>query len=125
MNSSTTHLVGLPFPEQIRAIASTIEQGRDLAALLMALGDQPDHEPLAFAVRTLGHTHQLDVPGVRDRLLVLLTTLPDTGIQRILRGVDRARWPVAQQTLLASVVSEALDQLDLDRLSAICLMDRW
>ena len=75
-------LSGLPFPEQLPTIEALIARDQELDALLTTLGAQPDHEPLAHAVRAMGRAHKLD--AVRGTLTQLLSQLPDTGVQRTL-----------------------------------------
>ncbi|MFT7579970.1 MAG: hypothetical protein ACI9MR_001637, partial [Myxococcota bacterium] len=118
-------LAGMPFPQQITSIDAHVAAGGDAGALLRTLAGFPDHEPLAHAVRAfarLGRFAETDLPvALRDAL----QALPDTGIQRLLRGFDRAAVPTEALSVVASVVAEALGALTVERLAAVCLMDRW
>ena len=120
-------LARAPFPEQISAIERTIATGDAALAgrLLTALAALPDHEPLAHAVRALGHAEELDRPAISAALRLALTTIPDTGAQRVLRGLDRSELPPGALRPVADAVVHALESLPLARLGALCLMDRW
>ncbi|PKN59262.1 MAG: hypothetical protein CVU56_01940, partial [Deltaproteobacteria bacterium HGW-Deltaproteobacteria-14] len=120
-------LARAPFPQQISAIDRTVAGGDPTltAQLLAVLAALPDHEPLAHAVRALGHAGALARPEVSAALRAALATVPDTGAQRVLRGLDRSELPPAALRPVADAVAHALETLPLARLGALCLMDRW
>lgn len=114
----------LPFPLQLQHIEAWLDQGRPMEPLLRTLGGFPDHEPLAFALRALARRDAL-TQELAPLLTQLLAQLPDTGVQRILKGVDRERPQDAALAMLAQAAGQALLARPLEDLPAICLMDRW
>lgn len=115
----------LPFERQLHVIDDWILRGSDASALLSVLGEFPDHEPLAYAVRRLASADRLRGGGLSRTLAVLLGRLPETGVQRVLKGVDRAGLSGDSLETLRAQVEVALAQAGLSRLGAFCLMDRW
>ncbi|MFH2009584.1 MAG: transglutaminase domain-containing protein [bacterium] len=120
-----SELATLPFADQLRQIDLAVASGEALPALLTALGALRDHEPLAHAVRALAGAAKLSETDVASALHGLLLELPDTGVQRLLRGLDRVDIPARQHQVVIDGVSQALQALPLRRLAAVCLMDRW
>jgi hypothetical protein len=118
-------LRGLPFGEQRQRIDAAVRGGERLPELLETLAELRDHEPFAYAVRQLGRAGRLSERPVSRALSRRLRTLPDTGVQRLLRGLDRARLPQGQQAVVTAAVTAAMRHLGLPRLAAFCLMDRW
>jgi len=102
-----------------------VRGGDRLPKLLETLAGLRDHEPFAYAVRELGRAGRLSERPISRALVRLLRTLPDPGVQRLLRGLDRARLPEAQQAVVLAAVTAAMRHLGLPRLAAYCLMDRW
>lgn len=123
--SPPEQLAGLPFPQQIAAIdeALSAEGGPgELPTLLETLAGFPDHEPLAHAFRGLGVRGLLPDGAA---ISTLLARLPDTGIQRVLKGLDRAQLDDDVLAPVCEAVARTIRGMDVDRLAAICLMDRW
>ncbi len=118
----------LPFPEQLAALDVAVSGGnrQHLAALLPTLAALSDHEPLAHCVREALRHGLVSTPETQSALQSALARAPDTGVQRVLRGIDRADGlDGAMLAPLCLAVASTLDQLDLSRIGAICLMDRW
>ena len=133
-------LAGLPFPQQIAAIDRIIQglqgppgdQGAARSSgatsavdLMETLAGFPDHEPLAYALRALVSGGALAAQPLAATLRRLLSSLPDTGVQRLLRGLERGTFPQAALAPVIRAVADTVGDLELERLAAICLMDRW
>lgn len=116
-------LPALPFADQLTAIHSYIKHNTHLPELLDTLAAQPDHEPLARALLALAQAERLGAPEITAHLTRLLPKLPDTGIQRILNAT--AELPPPQLRHLVNAVATAIQTLDIDRIAALCLLDRW
>lgn len=116
-------LATLPFAAQLRVIEHELDSGRAPAALLRALAGLRDHEPLARAILRAGQAGLLS--AAPDALAEVLTMVPDTGVQRVLRALDRTPIPAAQRDAVVAAVERALETLPLERAAALCLMDRW
>jgi len=114
----------LPFPEQLAQIDAGLASGRGLEALLNAAGRLRDAEPLAYAIRRLAEAGALDTPPLPDALSALFLELSDTGVHRVLRHLERARGPVSLGAVV-NAISGAMRALPIERLAAVCLMDRF
>lgn len=124
-NPALKRLSALPFREQLALIDELIAAGESLPELLSALGALRDHEPLAQAVRRLGRTGKLAEQSIAERLSDLLQSLPDSGVQRLLRGLEQSSLPPDQLAPAVAAVVAAVRHLPLERLAGLCLMDRW
>ena len=91
--------------------------------LLRVLAQLPDHEPIAHTLRVLVAQGGLSAPATVEALRAVFATLPDTGLQRIVRGFDRVAAGPSEP--LVDCVVDALQRLPLKRLPAVCLLDRW
>ncbi len=118
-------LAGLPFPRQTQIIAAAVERGDDLASLFEDLASLPDFEPLAVALRLVGHQGGLQEPSLISALRRLLTALPDHGVRRVLSSLDPNALGEAQTRAIVSCVLQAATSLPIDRIAAICLAARW
>lgn len=117
-------LANLPFPEQLDEVEKAL--GSEAAsAVLERLGALRDHEPLAWLVVRLGKAGALAEPSTAQAMRRLLGRLPDAGIHRVLRGVERAEFSQEALAPMVAGVAEAVRSLPFERLAAVCLMDRW
>ncbi len=98
-------------PEQ--AVAELIER-------LVALRD---HEPLAYAVVQAAQAGLL--PDAAEAVAAGLLRLPDTGVQRVLRALNRVAIPAPALAVVVAAVRAALETLPIARVAALCLLDRW
>ena len=121
--STPTRLAQLPFRRQLARIDAGLGDDEALRGLLLETAALRDHEPLAYLVVEAARARRLG--KLAQTLLQALGTLPDTGIQRVLRALDRSPVPDEQKALVVDVVGRALRDLPLERVAAICLMDRW
>jgi len=117
----------LPFAAQLAWIDRVVAEGQaTTAAELLALtAGLRDHEPLAHALRRLAQARQLQRAELAVELRRLLPRLPDTGLQRVLRGLEGQPLPVEERTALEAALEDTLRALPAERLVAICLLDRW
>jgi hypothetical protein len=115
----------LPFPEQLALIDRCLEDDGSVARVLALTRRLRDHEPMAYAVRRLVHLGWMDRPAVVEQVERLLLDLPDTGIQRLLRGLGRVTLTGSPRDALVECASRAIRDLPLERLAATCLLDRW
>ncbi len=60
-----------------------------------------------------------------EAVAAVFTTVPDTGVQRVLRALDRASIPAGERAVVVAAVRAAMESLPLARVAALCLMDRW
>jgi len=120
-------LARLPFPRQVAVIDAAVAAADPTASatLLGALAALTDHEPLARAVRGLARAGALAHPEVAAALRAALEVAPDTGVQRVLRGLDRAALAPDALRPVVDAVASCLVDLPLARLDGLCLMDRW
>lgn len=114
-----------PFTAQCAFIDERTASDRDISGLLLALGALRDHQPLAHAVCTLAVRGQLGREDIATALNRLFVTIGDTGIQRVLRALDDIAVSDEQLAVVADAVVHAIESLPLERLAALCLMDRW
>jgi hypothetical protein len=124
---SLAALPTLPFAAQLRLIDRELDNGSASDALLRALAALRDHEPLAHAVVRAAQSGMLT--AVAGAVAAVFTTLPDTGVQRVLRATisaeQRAIMPAEQRAVIVAAVRAAMETLPLARCAALCLMDRW
>jgi transglutaminase-like putative cysteine protease len=124
---SLAALPTLPFAAQLRLIERELDDGSPPDALLRALASLRDHEPLAHAVVRAAQAGLLT--SVADAVAAVFATLPDTGVQRVLRATiaaeQRAIMPAEQRAVIVAAVRAAMETLPLARCAALCLMDRW
>ncbi len=118
-------LARLPFPEQRARIDMAIGAGDDATRLLATVAAFGDHEPFAVAVRRLALAGRLTEPAVAAALVDAFGSLPDTGFGRLLRGIDGAPIADDQVAALARCVGQAVRALPIERIAALCLLDRW
>jgi hypothetical protein len=116
-------LCALPFPALLEAIEAWLDAGEAAAPLLRALAEAPDHEPLAAALRGLARRGRLAAEAAV--LGELLVSLPDTGLQRALRGLDGEALEAADAAALRDAAAFALKVRPLGELQATSLLDRW
>jgi hypothetical protein len=91
--------------------------------LLRVLAGLRDHEPLAYAVVRAARAGLLS--AAPDAVAAVFTTVPDTGVQRVLRALDRTAIPAGERAVVIAAVRAAMETLPLTRVAALCLMDRW
>lgn len=113
----------LPYAEQCALIEEHIARDRDVAALIHALARLRDHQPLSHALVKLARAGMLDRADIALALDEVFTSLPDTGIQRVLHA--SAELSGQELGILTRCVKRAVETLPLGRLAVICLMDRW
>lgn len=119
------HLQQLPFPLQVAWIDEHIQNEELWLPLLQTLQPFPDHEPLAYALRKCVQYNTWTLEE-HEALVQLFLELPDTGIQRVLRGIEGDVLKGQNNAeIVASVLSSCLDQMKLERVAAMCLIDRW
>ena len=137
----------LPFAEQLAYLDARVAVGEDLPALLSEAAGLADHQPFAELVGRLLDAGLLGDDETLERALGgILRRLPATGIQRLLRtlaevtrggqrGVEsggvaepRSVWERAselQRERFIALVAETIPALPVDRVAAVCLLDRW
>jgi transglutaminase-like putative cysteine protease len=115
----------LPFAQQLRLIDGRLDRISDIAELLKSVAHLRDHEPLSYLVRELIRRNHLNPPSVIAALQSLFFDLPDTGIQRLLKGIERVTLTEQQSQILVDCAANAIRELPLKRLAATCLLDRW
>ena len=118
-------LATLPYSEQLAAIDRWAAQGQQLDQLLLATAKLRDHEPLAHAFHRLSGSSALGQPPVVDALEQVLRELPDTGVQRLLREAEGLQLPPEQREVLVDCLCRTVQRLPMERLVAVCLIDRW
>ncbi|ACY18265.1 transglutaminase-like domain-containing protein [Haliangium ochraceum] len=125
MSASLSALSTLPFAAQLQLIERALATGEreEIAALVRALAALRDHEPLAYAVVRGAQGDRLD--ALAEVITEVFREVPDTGVQRVLRALDRNPVPGEQQDIIVTAVRRALESLPLARVAALCLMDRW
>ena len=121
--SAIDSLPSLPYAQQLRIIRDCISSRSQLAPMLGILAGLPDHEPLSQAFCQLAEAGLLD--EVAPTLAHLFVSLPDTGIGRVLRGLGEAAINPRQHAHLVDALSAAVRSLPVERIAALCLMDRW
>ena len=131
MRVKTSHpidrLKQLPFSEQMDTIHHIL-QGQDvqeICKLIEHLQPSPDHEPLVHTLYELAQRPLFQEAALQKQLEKLFFTLPDTGIQRLLRLFEGQQLSKEHRSLLTSTIIHAWEQLPIERLAATCLMDRW
>ncbi|HEY3450805.1 MAG TPA: transglutaminase domain-containing protein [Myxococcales bacterium] len=117
-------LSSLPFPEQLDEIERALSS-EPAAVVLERLAVLRDHEPLTWLVVRLGKSGALSEPATARALRRLFGRLPDAGIHRVLRGVERAAFSQEALAPIVEGVADAVRSQPIERLAAVCLMDRW
>ncbi|MBM4319202.1 MAG: hypothetical protein FJ125_04400, partial [Deltaproteobacteria bacterium] len=127
---SSAELASLPFADLTTRIDALLCEGGEeplpirVEELLDALAGMPDHEPLGYALRRLAAQGRLE--GSRAGFLSgLLAALPDTGLQRVLRGLEPARLSGEARAAVVEAAAAALQRLPLERLAALALLAGW
>ncbi len=119
-------LATLPFAEQVVRLRASLDgASTPLREVLAAAASLRDHEPFALVVRTLAERDGLARADVAGEMGALLVALPDTGVQRVLRGLDGLEWPRASHAAWAEIVRDVLTRLPVERIAATCLLLRW
>ncbi|HEY3360117.1 MAG TPA: ATP-binding protein, partial [Polyangia bacterium] len=81
--------------------------------------------PFARAVLALASAGRLTAAPIGAALAALLPRVPDTGIQRLLRTLGGALIAAAQTEVIVAAAVAAVRTLPMERLGAVCLLDRW
>jgi transglutaminase-like putative cysteine protease len=115
----------LPFSSQLQAIDELLDEPLRLCTMLKELGQWPDHEPLSYAWRGAVVRGYLEQKTFQEVFVSTLASLPDTGVQRLLRGMEQVAVSEAQWQRLAALTLGVLRQWPMARLSVICFVDRW
>ncbi|MEI8257949.1 MAG: hypothetical protein WCJ30_19915, partial [Deltaproteobacteria bacterium] len=124
--SALADLAMLPFAEQLaRLDESLAREDTPVPELLHAAASLRDHEPLAILVRTLAGRDALARDDVAAALGSVLAALPDTGVQRVLRGLDGVVLPAASRAAWVATVGDVLARLPVERVATTCLLVRW
>ncbi len=106
-------LATLPFAEQVVRLRASLDgASTPLREVLAAAASLRDHEPFALVVRTLAERDGLARADVAGEMGALLVALPDTGVQRVLRGLDGLEWPRASHAAWAEIVREFLNAME-------------
>ena len=119
------NLKTLPFAQQLALIDAQFDARDGVLRLLEVAAHLRDHEPMSYLVRRLIQQGHLDDPHVAASLRALFVSLPDTGIQRLLKGIETLILTPCQSRVLVDCATAAICELPLNRLAATCLLDRW
>ncbi|MBL4849892.1 MAG: hypothetical protein JKY65_30560, partial [Planctomycetes bacterium] len=119
----TERLRALPFGDQLDRLEEALDAGTSPGELLVGTARLRDHEPLAVVVRRLAQRGLL--AASQGILTQLLGELPEAGVHRVLRKLEREAVPADQLAGFAQAVAAAERALPLERLAVLCLMDRW
>jgi hypothetical protein len=115
----------LPFAQQIELIDEILVASSAAPQVVALTSRLRDHEPMAHAVRRLVRCEHLDDPVVVKSLRALFTDLPDTGIQRLLRGLERIELSDSEHEVFVECTVATMRALGIERIAATCLLDRW
>lgn len=112
----------LPYRQQIAEIEALIrapegeQRERDLAELISALGAQGDPAPLAETVERLARTEPPE--SLAALIEPALRGASDLHLREVLRVLPESR-------SAAQAVCRAMSSMPVERLAALCLLDRW
>jgi len=121
----------LPLEQQMaaldRALATAPVPNRDgveHADLLADVARLRDHAPIAYLLRKLADRGWLSLEAHRTHLARAFATWPDTAVDRVCRELLSPPVPSRSWEPIGQALVAALAAMPVERLSALCLVDR-